>query len=130
MRRMPPSGVLAVPCAVLAATLPLAACRGATVAAPVTRIVELPALDQEPPPEAHGAATSAACPPDTVAEKGDCVRVVASPEIPAWEPPHGPLDPCATWTSDRALVNCDWENAELPPDAGAATPSRKTRGSR
>jgi hypothetical protein len=127
---MPLSGVLAVPCVVLAALLPLAACAGTAVAPPVTRVVELPAPEQEPPPEARGAAAASACPPDTLAEKGQCVRVVASPEIPAWEPPHGPLDPCATWTSDKGMVNCDWENEDLPVDAGAVTPSRRRPAAR
>jgi hypothetical protein len=98
------------------------ACRTAVVQAPVaaTYVVVVPAPQDEAPPaaQAHEAALASACPADTLAERGVCVRVVASPEIPAWEPAHGAGDPCSTWTGPDGLVDCDWRNGE-PPDAGA-----------
>jgi hypothetical protein len=104
---------------VLAAALAVAACGGAVVATPVTYIVDLPApQDDAPLAEPEPANAPSRCPPDTLAEKGTCVRVVASPEIPAWEAPRGHGDPCALWTSDKGLVNCDPENENLPADAG------------
>jgi hypothetical protein len=105
----------------LAALLGASACSGAVVAAPVTRVVTLPAPDDDSlvadPDPSHPVA---ACPPDTVAEKDHCVRVVASPEIQAWAPPPGHLDPCATWTSDKGMVDCDPKNEDPPVDAGKA----------
>lgn len=106
---------------VLASLVTAAACGGVVASAPVAHIVEIPAPEDDPPaavaPEVHAAA---ACPPDTVAEKDHCVRVVASPEIPAWEAPRGHGDPCATWTSDKGLVDCDPKNEDPPADAGKA----------
>lgn len=104
---------------VLAAALAVAACGGAVATAPVTYIVDLPAPQDDPPTaEPEHANAPARCPPDTLAEKGTCVRVVASPEIPAWEAPRGHGDPCALWTSDKGLVNCDPKNEDPPEDAG------------
>jgi hypothetical protein len=83
--------------------------------------VDLPAPEDEAPAaETEQAKALSACPPDTVAEKGVCVRVVASPEIQAWEPPRGHLDPCGTWTSEKGLVDCDPKNEDAPADAGKA----------
>ena len=82
----------------------------ATSAAPT--VVVLPG----PEDEVHVAA--ATCPPDTLSERGGmCVRVLPSPEIPAWQAPAGHLDPCATWTSERGLVGCDPANEDAR-DAG------------
>jgi hypothetical protein len=101
--------------------LALVGCAGAGsgVGAPVAMTVDLPrpGEDLPPPPSASSAAAGPACPPDTLAENGQCVRVVASPEIPTWHPPAGHGDPCSTWTSDKGLVDCDWKN-ELPADGG------------
>jgi hypothetical protein len=98
-----------------------AACGGAaaTVTAPATFVVDVPAPQDDVLPATPSASSAAAssCPPDAVPEKGACVRVVASPEIPAWKPPVGHGDPCATWTSEKGLVDCDWKN-ELPADSG------------
>ena len=90
--------------------LAVLACGGAPAPAPVaaTYVVELPAAREDP---------EAVCPADTVAEHGVCVRVLASPEIPAWEPPRGHGDPCATWTSEKGLFDCDVKN-ENPADGG------------
>jgi hypothetical protein len=52
------------------------------------------------------AATQLACPQGTFAQHGQCIRIVASEEIPAWKPPTG-QDPCATWTSGAAVYDCD-----------------------
>jgi hypothetical protein len=106
----------------LAASLVAAsACGGAAREAPVaaTYVVDVPPpRDEELPTEAdRAAARAAACPADTVAENGVCVRVLASPEIPAWEAPRGHGDPCATWTSETGLFDCDVKN-ENAPDAG------------
>jgi hypothetical protein len=89
------------------------------VAAPATFVVEVPAPEEDRPsaPTATSLADASPCPPDSLAERGACVRVVASPEIPTWRPPGGHGDPCATWTSEKGLVDCDWKN-ELPSDAG------------
>lgn len=104
---------------VLCPLLAAVACGGAVVSAPATYTVVLPAPEDEAPAAdlEHGP-PPAACPPDTVAEKGHCVRVVASPEIQAWEPPRGHGDPCATWTSEKGLVDCDPKNEDPPVDAG------------
>jgi hypothetical protein len=95
-----------------------AACGGAgVVSVPVVEVhvVEVPA-----PREEASSAPAPACPPDTLAENGVCVRVVASPEIPAWEAPHGHGDPCATWTSEKGLWDCDAKNEDAArADAGA-----------
>lgn len=105
--------------ALVLAPLIAAACGGGVASAPATYIVDLPAPKDEPPPGATEPANAfAACPPDTLAERGVCVRVVASPEIQAWQPPPGHLDPCATWTSETGLVNCDPGNEDVPADAG------------
>ena len=90
------SGVLA---------LAVAACGGAPgrVAAPA--IVEVPAPGHDilvASAAAHP--TVAACPPGTSREHDVCVRVLPSPEIPAWQAPSfrpDPVDPCAAWTTDR-----------------------------
>lgn len=115
-----PIGVLRAALAVvLCPLLAAVACGGAVVAAPATYIVNIPApQDEAPAVELDSVPPPAACPPDTVAEKGHCVRVVASPEIQAWEPPRGHGDPCATWTSEKGLVDCDPKNEDPPVDAG------------
>jgi hypothetical protein len=111
------------------------ACGGAagTAKAPLA-VVTLPAPGAEPV-EASRPAVSAApassCPPDTMEERIDdqdvCVRVVASPEIPAWRPPGGHLDPCATWTSEKGLVECNPDNEHAPPAASARRPRAAAR---
>jgi len=104
---------------VLALLVAAMACGGAVVPAPQTYTVVLPAPVDDPPlAEAEAAKAVPGCPADTLAEKGVCVRVVASPEIPAWEPPRGHGDPCATWTSEKGLVDCDPKNEDTPVDAG------------
>ena len=73
--------------------------------APVTtHVVVLPDPDDEVAATARSAPT---CPADTLTERGVCVRIIASPEIPSWTPPSGHLDPCATWTSDAGIYDCD-----------------------
>jgi hypothetical protein len=97
-----------------------AACTGAGAASPTPTayVVDLPPPGAEPATTAAPRA-EAACPPGSSREThgAECVRLVPSPEIPAWKPPTGHLDPCATWTSDRGLINCDPANEE-PADAG------------
>ncbi len=92
-------------------TLAVTSCSGSApevVQAPVAaRVVVIPAPEDEVAERVAAAAPSPACPPDTVAERGQCIRVVASPEIPAWKAPSGHLDPCATWTSGKSLYDCD-----------------------
>lgn len=97
--------------AVIGIGLALASCGGGgreLVEAPVAaRVVQIPAPGEEVVEAAASAAPVSPCPPDTFAEHGRCVRVVASPEIPSWAPPSGHLDPCATWTSDEGVYDCD-----------------------
>lgn len=84
--------------------------------APVAvHVVVIPAPGDEVAPSA---ASTPTCPPDTLVERGRCVRVVASPEIPAWTAPSGHLDPCATWTSDKGIYDCD-PRKENPSDGGS-----------
>ena len=103
------------------------ACGGAagTTKVPLA-VVTLPPPGAEPVEASRPAvpaAPAASCPPDTMEEKIDdqdvCVHVVASPEIPAWRPPGGHLDPCATWTSEKGLVECNPDNEHAPPAASA-----------
>lgn len=81
------------------------------------RVVEIPGPGDEIVETATSAAPVSACAPDTYAELGQCVRVVASPEIPSWTPPPGHLDPCATWTSGKGVYDCD-PGKESAADAG------------
>jgi hypothetical protein len=105
------------------ALMPLAlaamACGGvaAPVSAPTVVVIPAPG-DEVQLARAAAAVPPAACPPDTLAQRDVCVRVVPSPEIPSWQAPAGHLDPCATWTSERGLLGCDPAN-EDPRDAGA-----------
>jgi hypothetical protein len=108
--------------AVIGIALALASCGGGppeVVQAPVAaHVVVIPALEDEVVASVPSAAAPApACPPDALAEHGRCVRVVASPEIPAWAAPSGHLDPCATWTSDKGIYDCD-PRKESAPDGG------------
>ena len=107
--------------AVTGIALALGACGGGAagvVQAPVAaRVVVIPAPEDEVVESVPSAAPGPRCPPDTLAEDGRCVRVVASPEIPAWTAPSGHLDPCATWTSDKGIYDCD-PRKESAPDAG------------
>ena len=97
----------------------LASCGGGVVQAPVAApVVVIPAPGDEVVPTAPSAAPTPTCPPDALAEHGRCVRVVASPEIPAWTAPSGYLDPCATWTSEKGIYDCD-PRKENAPDGGA-----------
>ena len=116
-----PGGSTAVRGPLLAALLPVIACGSAARSAPATATyvvdVPLPHDGELPPDPEHAGTDPSACPADTLAENGVCVRVVASPEIPAWEPPRGHGDPCATWTSGKGLVDCDWKNEDLPDAA-------------
>jgi hypothetical protein len=99
----------------LAAAAAAAACGGAVREAAVV-VVDVPVPKDEPAP---AATAEVQCPPDTVREGLHCVRVLASPEIPAWQPPVGHGDPCATWTSaDKAMFDCDEQN-EHARDGGA-----------
>jgi hypothetical protein len=97
--------------AVIGMALLLASCSGGTpdvVQAPVAgHVVIIPALEDETVATLPSAAAPSTCPPDSLAEHGRCVRVVASPEIPAWAAPSGHLDPCATWTSEKGFYDCD-----------------------
>ena len=63
------------------------------------------------------AAAPLACPQGTFARRGQCIRIVASEEIPAWTPPTGHLDPCATSTSGAAAYDCD-PQSENAADGG------------
>jgi len=107
--------------AVTGIALAFASCGGGVpqvVQAPVTEhVVVIPALEEEVVVSAPSVAPTSTCPPDTIAEHGRCVRVVASPEIPAWAAPSGHLDPCATWTSDKGIYDCD-PSKENASDAG------------
>ncbi|HEY8091317.1 MAG TPA: hypothetical protein VIF09_25815 [Polyangiaceae bacterium] len=76
---------------------------------PPTYVVSIPRPEDEPPPVAVVAPT----PPRVVPSGG-------TPEVPAWHAPGGHGDPCATWTSEKGLFDCDARN-EDPPDAGAGT---------
>ena len=101
--------------------LAVGACGGAVAPAPATHIVDIPPpRDEAAVAGSEQAHAASLCPPDTLAERGLCVRVVPSPEIQAWEPPGGHGDPCATWTSEKGLVNCDPQNEDPPVDAGKA----------
>ena len=104
----------------LGIVLTLLSCGGGTsdvAQAPVaTRVVVIPASEDEVA-GIPSVSPAAICPPDAFAEQGRCVRVVASPEIPAWTAPSGHLDPCATWTSDKGIYDCD-PSKENPGDAG------------
>jgi hypothetical protein len=82
--------------------------------APRTFVVEVPPAEALPPP----VAVSVAVPRSGGA--GDDAQ-----EVPIWRPPPGHLDPCATWTSEKTLFDCNAEN-EFAPDAGAPHP-RKAR---
>jgi hypothetical protein len=98
--------------AVTGIALALASCGGGTpdvVQAPVAEhVVVIPAPEDEVVATVPSAAPASTCPPDSLAERGKCVRVVASPEIPTWTAPSGGhLDPCATWTSDKGVYDCD-----------------------
>jgi hypothetical protein len=97
--------------AVIGIALAFASCGGGppeVVQAPVAaRVVVIPTLEDEVVASVPSAAPAPACPPDTLAEHGRCVRVVASPEIPSWTAPSGHLDPCATWTSGKGIYDCD-----------------------
>jgi hypothetical protein len=114
----------------------VSACGGAAEPAKVRpAVVTLPAPGSEPVEASRPAmppATAASCPPDTMDERIDqqdvCVRVVASPEIPAWHPPGGHLDPCATWTSEKGLVECDPDNEHAPAAASAGRRSGSPGG--
>ena len=103
------------------------ACGGGGAGAPTAAIyvVDVPPVGDEPQLATPGSASTvaAACPPDTVPEKSVCVRVLASPEIPTWQPPQGHGDPCATWTSEKGLFDCDAKNEDTPAagDAGASS---------
>jgi hypothetical protein len=93
------------------------------VSAPVRYAVDVPAPGAEPPADPDAAkvpreAIAPECPPGSSREDGQCVRIVASPEIPQWKPSFG-ADPCATTTSETGLVDCDPKN-EHPPDPPAA----------
>jgi hypothetical protein len=109
----------------IGATVAFAACGSGAptlLQAPVTsHVVLIPALDDEVDQSAASAAPASTCPPDSLAEHGRCVRVVASPEIPAWEAPSGHLDPCATWTSDKGIFDCD-PSKESAADGGIIEP--------
>ncbi len=86
--------------------------------APVAaRVVVIPGPEDETVEAVPSAAPASQCPPDSIAEHGRCVRVIGSPEIPAWTAPSGHLDPCATWTSDKGMYDCD-PAEESPSDAG------------
>ena len=108
--------------AITGIALTLASCGGGTadvVQAPVAApVVVIPAPEDEVVATVPSAAPTPACPPDALAEHGRCVRVVASPEIPAWTAPSGYLDPCATWTSEKGIYDCD-PRKENAPDGGA-----------
>lgn len=112
----------AVRSAITGLTLALASCGGATpdvVQAPVAApVVVIPAIDDEVVEVVPSAAPPSNCPPDALSEHGKCVRVVASPEIPAWTAPSGHLDPCATWTSEKGIYDCD-PRKENASDGGA-----------
>jgi hypothetical protein len=107
--------------AITGIALALASCGGgnpvvqAPVAAPV---VVIPALEDEVAATLPAVPPPPTCPPDALAEHGRCVRVVASPEIPAWTAPSGRLDPCATWTSEKGIYDCD-PRKESASDGGA-----------
>ena len=107
--------------AVTGIALALASCGGGTadvVQAPLAaHVVVIPGVEDEVAATVPSGAPASPCPPDTLAERGKCVRVVASPEIPAWTAPSGYLDPCATWTSDKGIYDCD-PRKESAPDAG------------
>jgi hypothetical protein len=115
--------------AVTGMALALASCGGGTsdlVQAPVAQhVVIIPALEDEVVATVPSAAPASACPPDSLAEHGRCVRVVGSPEIPAWTAPSGHLDPCATWTSGKGIYDCDAakENAS---DGGRPSKGRRS----
>lgn len=81
----------------------------------------IPALDEEVVQTVPSAGPASTCPPDTIAEHAHCVRVVASPEIPVWTAPSGHLDPCATWTSDKGIYDCD-PSKENAADGGMIRP--------
>jgi hypothetical protein len=110
--------------AITGLTLALASCGGGTpdvVQAPVAAapVVVIPALEDEVVATVPSAPPAPTCPPDALAEHGRCVRVVASPEIPAWTAPSGGhLDPCATWTSEKGIYDCD-PRKESASDGGA-----------
>jgi hypothetical protein len=125
--------------------LAVTACGGFSPPVSEPVVVVLPSAADEPPatstslmPVVSGPPLPS-CPAGTLLERGDrvdraglagslvCVRVLPSPEIPAWEPPSGHLDPCATWTSDGGLVDCDPSN-ESPRDAGPDGAPRVPRG--
>jgi hypothetical protein len=80
---------------------------------------------REPTAPKHADVGPPACPPGSSREGADCVVLVPSPEIPAWKPPQGHLDPCATFTSEKGLVDCDPDNEHPPPERDAGTPSRR-----
>jgi hypothetical protein len=82
---------------------------GAPARAPPTYVVELPPPEDTPPPV-----------PVPAADVADLV----SRDAPRWQPPGGHGDPCATWVTEKGLVDCDAEN-EDPPDAGR--PAKKAR---
>jgi hypothetical protein len=113
--------LLSVP--VLLGGASVSACGAAAKGLPA--VVTLPAPGAEPVEASRPPPTAipASCPPDTTEETIDhqevCVRVVASPEIPSWQPPGGHLDPCATWTSEKGLVECDPDNEHAPAAASA-----------
>jgi hypothetical protein len=124
--------LLSIPVLLLGGAV-LAACGGGSeLAKGPPAVVTLPPPGAEPVEASRPTAapvSAASCPPDTtderIGQQDVCVRVVASPEIPAWQPPGGHLDPCATWTSEKGLVECD-PNNELAP---AAAPAGKRPGS-
>lgn len=104
-------------CAALVLAAAAAACGGAVQEAAVV-VVDVPTPKDEPLAAATVEVPEVQCPPETVREGLHCVRVLPSPEIPAWKPPTGHGDPCATWTSDKAMFECDEQN-EHARDAGA-----------
>ncbi len=89
-------------------------------AAPVPPlVVVIPTLQDETPAARPrpAAASLQTCPPGTFVQHGQCVRIVASEEIPTWKAPEGHSDPCATFTSEGPVFDCDPQN-ENAADAG------------
>lgn len=74
------------------------AARGVGSPSPAAYVVVLPRPEDDPAPA--GAAQP--------------VHIVPSSDIPAWQPPRGHGDPCATFTSDKGIYDCDATKEDAP----------------